>query len=67
MYTFLSNRLYQTGARVEGHIMRSVKKSLSVFNAFQVLRELSMRPGCHSQSSESDSFSECKSSFLFVP
>lgn len=42
------------------------KKSLPVFNAFQVIRELSMRPGCHSQSSESNNFSECKSAFIFV-
>jgi len=52
--------LYQTGARVEGHFIRFVK------NAFQVIRELSMRPGCHSQSSESNNFSKCKSAFLFV-
>jgi len=66
VYTFLNSRLYQTSACVEGHIMGFVKKSLSVFNAFQVIRELSMRPGCHSQNGEINNFFECKSAFIFV-
>jgi hypothetical protein len=66
VYTFLNSRLYQTSACVEGHIMGFVKKSLSVFNAFQVIRELSMRPGCHSQNGEINNFFECRSAFIFV-
>jgi len=31
VYTFLNSRLYQTGAHVEGHIMRSVKKIIVCF------------------------------------